>query len=36
MSCCRKKRKSGVGCSGNKINLLSGAYTLGRTILGQT
>ena len=36
MICCRKRRKSGVWCSGDKINLLSGAYTLGRFILGQT
>ena len=34
--CCRKKRKIGVWCSGDKINLLSGAYLLGRIILGQT
>ena len=29
----RKRRKSGVWCSGNKTKLLSGAYTLGRIIL---
>ena len=34
MICCRKRWKSGAWCSGNKINLLSGAYTLGRIILG--
>ena len=34
MICCRKKRKSGVWCSGDTINLLSGAYSLGRIILG--
>ena len=34
--CCRKRRKSGHWCSGNKINLLSGAYTVSRIILGQT
>ena len=33
---CWKRRKSGIWCSGDKINLLSGAYTLGRIILGQT
>ena len=27
---CRKRRKSGVRCSGEKINLLSGAYSQGR------
>ena len=36
MFCCRRKRKSGVWCSGNKFNLLSGAYTLDQIILGQT
>ena len=36
MICCRKRRKSGVWCSGDKINLLSGAYALGRNILWQT
>ena len=36
MICFRKRRKSGVWCSGDKINLLLGAYTLGRIILGQT
>ena len=36
MICCRKRRKSGVWCSGDKINLLSGAYTKDRIILGQT
>ena len=34
--CFRKRRKSGVWGSGNKINLLSGAYTLGRIVLRQT
>ena len=34
--CCRKKRKSGVRCSGNKINLLPGAYTLRPIILRRT
>ena len=34
MICCRKRRKSGVWCSGDKINLLSGAYMLCRFILG--
>ena len=33
---CRKRRKSGVWCSGDKINLSSGAYLLGRIFLGQT
>ena len=36
MICCRKRRKRGVWCSRDKINLLSGAYTLGRNIFGQT
>ena len=36
MICCRKSRNSGVWCSGDKINLLSGAYLLGQIILGQT
>ena len=36
MICCRKMRKSGLWCSGDTINLLSGAYSLGRIILGQT
>ena len=34
MICCRKSRNSGVWCSGDKINFLSGAYSLGRIILG--
>ena len=34
MICCRKSRNSGVWCSGDKIILLSGAYSLGRIILG--
>ena len=36
MICCRERRKSGVWCSGDTINLLSGAYLLGRIILRQT
>ena len=35
MICFRKSRKSGVWCSGDKINLLSGAYMLGRIVLRQ-
>ena len=35
MICCRKRRKSGVWCSGDTINLLSGAYSLGQIILRQ-
>ena len=34
MICCRKSRNIGVWFSGDKINLLSGAYSLGRIILG--
>ena len=30
MICCQERRKSGVWCSGYKINLLSGALFLGR------
>ena len=29
------EKESGVWCSGDKINLLSGAYLLGRTILDR-
>ena len=36
MICCRKRRKSGVWCTGDKVNLLLGEYTLGRIILRQT
>ena len=36
MICCRKRRKSGVWCSGDTINLLSGANSRARIILGQT
>ena len=35
MICCRKRRKSVVWCSGDTNNLLSGAYSLGRIILGR-
>ena len=35
MICCRKRRKNGVWCSGNKINLLSGAYLLSQIFFGQ-
>ena len=36
MICCRERRKSGVWCSGDTINLLSGAYSLGQIILQRT
>ena len=36
ITCFWKRSKSGVWGLGNKINLLSGAYTLGQTVLRRT